>query len=85
MPRLTISIWEDLYNSDEISIYVQYLDGNNQNGTAMIEKQLTHGFAWKKKVHDFTTEKWINYEKKLRRLSFRSQYPLSKRAAQKPS
>ena len=38
---------KDLYNPDEESIYLQYLDANNLYGWAMVEKLSTHGFKWK--------------------------------------
>ena len=33
-----------LYNPDELSIYLQYVDGNNLYGWAMINNLLRHGF-----------------------------------------
>ena len=38
----------DLYNADEVSIYLQYVDINNEYGLAMIQDLPTHGFKWKK-------------------------------------
>ena len=43
-------------NHDETSIYLQYLNANNLNGWAMIQKLPIHGFAWGK-VDYFTPEK----------------------------
>ena len=47
---------KDLYNPDELSIYLQYLDANNLYGWAMIKNLPTNGFKWKK-GEDFTPEK----------------------------
>ena len=47
---------KDLYNLDEESIYLQYLDANNLYGWAMVQKLPTHGFKWKE-GEDFTPEK----------------------------
>ena len=47
---------EDLYNPDEVSIYLQYIDANNEYGWAMLKKLPTHGFLWKK-AEEFTSEK----------------------------
>ena len=47
---------KDLYNPDEESMYLQYLDANNLYGWAMIQKLPTHGFLWKE-AEDFTPEK----------------------------
>ena len=38
---------KDLYNPDEESMYLRYLDANNLYGWAMIQKLPTHGFLWK--------------------------------------
>ena len=46
----------DLYNPDEVSIFLQYVDINNEYGWSMINNLPTHGFLWKK-GEDFTTEK----------------------------
>ena len=35
---------KDLYNPEEESIYLQYLDANNLYGWAMIQNLPTHGF-----------------------------------------
>ena len=56
---------KDLYNPDDKTIYLQYMDANNQYGWAMIQKLPTHGFLWKK-AEDFTPEKI-----ELERISFR--------------
>ena len=45
-----------LYNPDEVSIYLQYLDINNEYGRAMAQDLPTHEFLWKK-ARDFTPEK----------------------------
>ena len=45
-----------LYNSDEESIYLQYVDTNNLYGQAMIQKLPTHRFLWKK-AEGFNPEK----------------------------
>ena len=47
---------EDLYDPDELSIYLQYADANNEYGWAMVQKLPTHGFKWKN-GEDFTPEK----------------------------
>ena len=47
---------KDLYNPDEESIYLQYVDASNQYGWEVIQKLPTHGFLWKK-AKDFTLEK----------------------------
>ena len=46
----------DLYNPDEESIYLQYLDTNNLYGWAMVQNQPTHGLLWKD-AEEFTPEK----------------------------
>ena len=45
-----------LYNPDELSIYLQYLDANNRYGWAMVQNLPTHGFKWKNR-EEFTPEK----------------------------
>ena len=47
---------KDLYNPDEESIYLQYLNPNNLYGWEMVQNLLTHGFLWKQ-AEDFTLEK----------------------------
>ena len=47
---------KDLYNPDELSIYLQYVDSNKLYGWAMINDLPKHGFKWKK-GEDFTPEK----------------------------
>ena len=47
---------KDLYNPDEESIYLQYLDANNLYGWAMVQNLPTHGFKWEN-GEDFTPEK----------------------------
>ena len=46
----------DLCNTDEVSIYLQYVDINKEYGWAMIQDLPTHGFKWKK-AGGFTPEK----------------------------
>ena len=53
----------DLYNPDEVSIYLQYLDINNEHGWAMAQDLSTHGFKWKNR-EDFTPEKIDEFIKK---------------------
>ena len=50
---------KDLYNPDEKSICLQYLDANNLYGWAMTQDLLTHGSKWKE-GEDFTTEKGVS-------------------------
>ena len=45
---------KDLYNTEEESIYLQYLDANNLYRWAMVQNLPTHGLLWKKE--DFTRE-----------------------------
>ena len=47
---------KDLYNPDEESIYLQYVNASKQYGWVMIQKLPTHEFLWKK-AEDFTSEK----------------------------
>ena len=47
---------KDLYNPDEKSMYLQYLDANNLYGWAMVQNLPTHRFKWKN-GEDFTPEK----------------------------
>ena len=54
---------KDLYNPDEKSMYLQYLDANNLYGWAMVQKLPTHTFLWKK-IEDFTPEKIDELAKK---------------------
>ena len=55
---------KDLYNPNEESTYLQYLDANNLYGWAMVQKLPTHGFMWKKNVEGFTIEKTDELVKK---------------------
>ena len=57
---------KDLYNPDEESIYLQYLDANNLYGWAMVQNLPTHGFLWKD-AEDFTPEKIDELVKKDKR------------------
>ena len=50
---------KDLYNPDEKSICLQYLDANNLYRWAMTQDPLTHGSKWKE-GEDFTTEKGVS-------------------------
>ena len=66
-----------LYNPDELSIYLQYVDANNLYGWAMINNLPTHGFKWKK-GEDFTPEKIDKLVKKDKRgylLEVNVEYP----------
>ena len=47
---------KDLYNPDEKSIYLQYVNVNNKYGWAMTQKLPTHGFLWKR-AENCTPEK----------------------------
>ena len=44
---------KDLYNPNEKSIYLQYLDANNRYRWAMVQNLPTQRFLWKK-AEDFT-------------------------------
>ena len=46
----------DLYNPNEKSIYLQYLDANHLSGWAMVQNLPTHEFKWEN-GEDFTPEK----------------------------
>ena len=52
----------ELYNPDEVSIFLQYLDINNEYGCAMTKDLPTHGFLCKKE--GFTPEKMDELIKK---------------------
>ena len=56
----------DLYNPDEVSIYLQFLDINNEYGCAMTQDLPTHGFLWKE-AGNFTPEKICELVKKGKR------------------
>ena len=43
----------DLYNPDEVSIFLHYVDINNEYGWSMINNLPKHGFKWRK-GEDFT-------------------------------
>ena len=47
---------KELYNPDEFSIYLQYVDANNLYGWAVVQNLPTHEFKWKRGA-DFTPEK----------------------------
>ena len=57
---------EGLYNPDEESIYLQYLDANNLYGWAVVQNLPTHGFLWKD-VEELTPEKIDELVKKDKR------------------
>ena len=57
---------KDLYNPDELSTYLQYVDANNLYGWAMINNLPTHRFRWKN-GEDFTPEKIDELVKKDKR------------------
>ena len=57
---------KDLYNPDEESIYLQYLDENNLYGWAMVQNLPTHGFLWMN-AEDFTPVKIDELDKKDKR------------------
>ena len=52
------------YDSKEVCSFLQYLDGNNLYGWAMVQKLPTHGFRWIKKVEEFTAKKIAKLVKK---------------------
>ena len=54
---------KDLYNPDEVSIYLQNIDANNEYGWAMLNNLPTHGFKWKN-GEEFTPEKTEELVKK---------------------
>ena len=60
---------KDLYNPDELSMYLQYVDANNLYGWAIIKNLPTNGFKWKK-GEDFTPEKIDKLVKKTREDTF---------------
>ena len=57
---------KDLYNPDEKSIYLQYLDANKKYRWVMLKKLPTHGFLWKE-ADDFSPEKIDELVKKDKR------------------
>ena len=57
---------KDLYNLDEKSIYLQYLEENNLYGWAIVQNLPTHRLLWKK-GQDFTPEKIDKPDKKYKR------------------
>ena len=54
----------DLYNPEEESSYLQYLDANNLYGWAMSQDLPTGNFKWGKNVEKFTAKKIANLVKK---------------------
>ena len=50
----------DLFNPEEESSYLQYLDANNLYGWAMSQALPTGGFKWEKDVEKFTPKKIAN-------------------------
>ena len=56
---------KDLYNPDEESIHLEYLDANNLYGWAMVQNLPTQRFLWKK-GETFTPEKKMKLSKKTR-------------------
>ena len=56
----------DLYNPDEVSIFLQYVDINNEYGWSMINNLPTHRFKWKN-GENVTTEKIYELVKKDKR------------------
>ena len=68
---------KDLYNPDEESIYLQYLDANNFYGWAMVQNLPTHQLLWKD-TENVTPEKIDKLVKKDKRgylLEVDVQYP----------
>ena len=68
---------KDLYNPDEKSICLQYLDANKLCGWAMVQNLPTHTFLWKK-AQAFTPEKIDELVKKDKRgylLKINVKYP----------
>ena len=67
----------DLYNLDEVSIYLQNVDIKKEYGCAMTQDLPRHGLLWKK-AGDFTPEKIDELVKKGRRdylLEINVEYP----------
>ena len=54
----------DLYNPEEESSYLQYLDANNLYGWAMSQDLPTDNFKWEKNVEKFTAKKIANLVKR---------------------
>ena len=54
----------DLYNPEEESSYLQYLDANNLYGWAMSQDLPTDNFKWGKNVEKFTAKKIANLVKR---------------------
>ena len=47
-PKANNKCTKDLYSTDEKSIYLPYVDLNNEYGWAMLQNLPTHGLLWKK-------------------------------------
>ena len=47
-PKANKKCTKDLYSTDEKSIYLPYVDLNNEYGWAMLQNLPTHGLLWKK-------------------------------------
>ena len=52
------------YNAKEVSIYLQYLDINNQYGVGMSQDLPTHGFKWMSNIKEYTPKKISELVKK---------------------
>ena len=57
---------KDLYNPDEESIYLEYVDANNLYGLEMVQNLPTHGSLWKE-AEDFTLQRIDELVKKDKR------------------
>ena len=63
--KVNIKYMKDLYNPNERSMYLQYLDVNNLYGWAMVQNLPTHRFKWKN-GEEFTPKKIDKLVKKTR-------------------
>ena len=69
---------KDLYNPDEKSIYLQYLDANNLYGWVMVQNLPTHEF-YGRRQRASPLKKQINLSKKARgNIFWRSTYSIQK-------
>ena len=68
---------KDLFDLDEESKYLEYVDANNLYGWGMVQNLLTHGFLWKE-TGDFTPEKIDELFKKKQGLCVYVKYPIQK-------